>query len=375
MDKYRLNMPIMGSALRRKPTMRTLARDGGFRLRSRKMRRSIAFFVLLGVMLVALPYRAPAPLVYRAGEGWVYEWPGAKGDWHRTRAKEQLAVAQQAFDQKKFKLALRAAKRVITIWPLSDYAPRAQYLMGRCYEQRRMDQKAFDAYQICIEKYPKMVDTTELQQRQYTIAVRFLNGEWTKLWGYVPFFPSMDKAADMFEKIVRFGPYGPLGAPSQMDIGRAREKQKDYPLAVEAYERASDRYNDQPTVAADALFKEGVAYEKQAKKADYDQSVAGQAMSTFSDFMSLYPDDTRVTNAQTIIGALKSEEARGNFNIAKYYEKNKKWEGALIYYNEVMLKDPSSPLAAQARARIEVLKKRTTAVPPAPATPKALPAQ
>jgi outer membrane assembly lipoprotein YfiO len=165
----------------------------------------------------------------------------------------------------------------------------------------------------------------------------------------------------MFEKIVRFGPYGEYGPPSQMDIGAAREKEKDYPLAVKAYETAADRYTDKPQVAADALFKAAQAYTKQARKADYDQSVAGQAISAFNDFMALYPEDPRVADAQKVISSLRAEQARGNFKIAQYYEKEKRWDGALVYYNEVLLRSAGSPLAAQARERIDSLKRRMAA--------------
>jgi outer membrane protein assembly factor BamD len=143
-----------------------------------------------------------------------------------------------------------------------------------------------------------------------------------------------------------------------MNIGAAHEKKSDYPQAVKAYERAADRYSDQPAVASEAIFKAGLAYNKEAKTAEYDQSVAGQAIATFTDFMALYPEDTRVAEAQKLIAALKSEQARGSFQTAKFYEKNKKWDGALIYYNDVLVTDPDSPFAATARERIAELKKQ-----------------
>jgi outer membrane protein assembly factor BamD len=315
---------------------------------------------LILLVLVALPYRSPAPLIYRPGEGWTYQSPGAKGDWHRLRAKDQLAVGQRAFDQKKYRLALKAAQRVIKVW-LSDYSPQAQYLIGRCYEELKEDEYAFNAYQTLLDKYPKSTYATEVQGRQFVIAVRFLHGQWFKLFGHIPFFPSMDRTSEMFEKIVRYGPYGDLGAPSQMNIGAAREKEKDYPLAVKAYETAADRYTDHPQVAADALYKAAQAYTKQARTADYDQSVAGQAISAFSDFMALYPEDPRVADAQRIIASLRAEQARGNFRIAQFYEKEKRWDGALVYYNEVLIRGAGSPLAAQARERIDALKRRMAA--------------
>ena len=74
----------------------------------------------------------------------------------------------------------------------------------------------------------------------------------------------MDKTADMFDKIVKNGPYSDVAPHAQLRIGAAREKQKNYAEAVKAYETAADRYHDQPEIAADALYREGVAYDKQA---------------------------------------------------------------------------------------------------------------
>jgi outer membrane assembly lipoprotein YfiO len=170
----------------------------------------------------------------------------------------------------------------------------------------------------------------------------------------------------MYDKIVKNGPFSDIAPQAQMSIGAAREKQKNFPLAAKAYETAADRYHDRPQVAADALFREGLAYEKQAQTAEYDQSTAGQAIATFTDFMTLYPLDKRVAQSQNIIDSLRKEQARGNLEIARFYEKRRKWKAAETYYNEVVnltLDDPKSAYATQARERIDALKKRTAAKP------------
>src|SRR5262249_19494368 len=93
--------------------------------------------------------------------------------------------------------------------------------------------------------------------------------------------------------------------------------------------------------------------------AEYDQSVAGKAIATFTDFITLFPEDPRVPEAQKKISAMKSEQARGSYTIAHYYEKKKRWDGALIYYNEVLLRDPNSKYAQEAKKRIDEIKKQT----------------
>lgn len=320
-------------------------------------RRSFSWLLVV-TCLLAFPLSSPAPLIYRPGEGWSYEPVGGEGKWQRTRAKEQMDVAQAAFDKKDYGLALKAARRVVKVWPLSDYAPQAQYMVGRCYEAKGNDEKAFREYQKVLEKQPKFTSYDDVLQRQYEIADKYLAGKWFKLWGYVPIGPSMEKTAEMYDKVVKNGPFSEVGPQAQMKIGAAREKQKNYSMAAKAYETAADRYHDRPKVASDALYREGISYQKQAQTAEYDQSTAGHAIATFTDFMTLYPNDTRVPEAQKLISALKTEQARGNFQIAKFYEKYKRWGGAVVYYNEVVMQDPNSPYAAQARQRIEELKQR-----------------
>ncbi len=305
-----------------------------------------------------LPFRSPAPLIYTPGEGWYYQLPGEVQNWQRSRAREQLAVAEEYFKERDFSNALRAAYRVVLVWPLSDYAPDAQYLVGRCLEAKGKDEAAYTAYQNLIDKYPRSNHYDDVLWRQYAIANRFLGGQWTKLYNIIPFFPSMDTAANMFGGIVTNGPYSDVAPHAQLREGAAREKQKDYETAVKEYLKAADRYHDQTNITSDALFRAAQCYRKQAASAEYDQGTAQQAIETFTDFMTLYPDDKRVPQAQQAIVAMKAEQVRGAFLVAQFYENSKQWNGAVVYYNEVLQLDPNSSYAGQARQRIEALKPR-----------------
>jgi len=320
-------------------------------------RRSLGL-LLLAAGVVLVPLRCPAPLVYTPGEGWTYEAVGEVGKWKRQRAKDQLDIARQAFDQKDFKIAQKASSYLVKTWPLSDYAPDAQYLVGRSYEARHDDEKAFKAYQKVFENYPRSEKLDDVLQRQYQIALRFLGGQRFKLWGLIPFFPDMEKTAGLFEQIVKSGPYSSVAPQAQLCIGTAHEKRKEYVEAVAAYELAADRYNDQPVIASEAIYRAGLAYGKQALTAEYDQGSAGQAIATFTDFITLFPNDKRVPEARQFISQLKEEQARGSLQTATFYASRKKWNGALIYYNEVLLQGPSSPYATEARERIDEIKKR-----------------
>jgi outer membrane protein assembly factor BamD len=328
------------------------------------MNHRMVLWLAVSLMVVAFPYRSPAPLVYHPEEGWVYEKPGGDTKWQRSTAKEQLRVAQEAYDKKDYDLASKAAKRVVSRWPFADYAAPAQYLTGRCLEAQGKDEAAFKQYQKLLEKYPKMTNSQEVLERQFIIANKFLGGEWRRLWGYIPIPPSMDSTVDMYQKVIKNAPYSDVAPQAQMNIGLARERQKNYAEAVKAYELAADKYSEQEKVTAEALYKAGMATLKESKTAEYDQNAAGRAINTFTDFSTLYPDDRRVKNAQKCIEELKTEQARGSYDIARFYEKKKKWRAALIYYNEVLLKDPNSVYAKDARDRLVQLRKYIEDAPP-----------
>jgi outer membrane protein assembly factor BamD len=319
-------------------------------------------FLLVAIAgMVLFPLRAPAPLYHVPGEGWYYEPYGQTSKWQRSRAKDQLDVAQKAFDASDYDTTLHAAHRILRVWPLSDYAPDAQYLIGRSLEATGMDEAAFKAYQNIVEKYPRSSHFEDVLWRQYAIANRFLGGQWFRVLGYIPLYSSMEETSQMFDKIVNNGPYSDVAPHAQLRIGAAREKQRNFPDAVKAYATAADRYYNQPTIAADALFREGLSYARQAAKAEYDQNTAVEAIATFTDFITLYPDDRRVPRARMAIDALKAEQVRGNFEIARFYESSRKWMGAMVYYNEVLQLDPNSRYAASARQRIEAIKSRILA--------------
>jgi outer membrane protein assembly factor BamD len=174
----------------------------------------------------------------------------------------------------------------------------------------------------------------------------------------------MDETAKLYGKIVSSGPYSEVAPHAQMNIGAAREKQKNYPAAVKAYEVAADRYHNDAAIASDAMFRAGLAWEKQADSAEYDQGAAAQAIAAYTDFTTVYPDDKRVAQAQKSMVKLKAEQVRGSFQIAEYYEKRHKWAGAVVYYNDVLQLDANSTLATQARQRLDLLKPRLAATSP-----------
>ncbi len=66
----------------------------------------------------------------------------------------------------------------------------------------------------------------------------------------------------------------------------------------------------------------------------------------FAISLQLHPQDRRVSQACMQRYSLKAQRAAwGLLKIAQFYEDSKKWDGAAIYYNQVIQLDPNSPYA------------------------------
>lgn len=333
------------------------------------MRRWVSPLLLVAVVFLLWPNSSPAPIIYRPGEGWSYESWSTMGKWRRDRAKAQLEVAKEAEAKKDWRTVHKAAKRVVHEWPLSDYAPEAQQLLAKSYEERGDDERAFREYQNLLRYYPQNVNYEEIQQRQMAIADRFLGGQRFKLWGKIPLYRSWKKSAQMFQEVVNVGPQSEVAPLAQMKAGEAwekkadgfqvseRERHKDFGRAVEAYKKAYEEYQSNDAVASEALYKKGNSYQNQTKDAEYDQEVTLEAINAYEDLRAIYPDSPRVGEAEEHITKMKEEQARGMVTIAKYYEKKKKWHGAKIYYNEASDLAPESKYGILAKERLAVVEK------------------
>ena len=105
------------------------------------MKRWSIWWLLALIIALAIPLTCPPPLVYTPGIGWSYESVGDGGKWQKTRAQDQLHVAKEAFDQERYGVALKASRRLVKLWPLSDYAPEAQQLIAKCYQKKKWDER------------------------------------------------------------------------------------------------------------------------------------------------------------------------------------------------------------------------------------------
>jgi outer membrane protein assembly factor BamD len=316
-------------------------------------------FLLAGfVAITFVSSISRAELVWRPGEGWSDE---SGGDVSASSSRDQLDLAHKLEAQGQRDQALKAYKGLLRRWPLSFFAPEAQYRVGKILEDQGDFYNAFQAFQKMVTKYPSSDYFSQALNEQYRIANLFLAGEPQRIWK-IPVGPSMQRTIEMYQRIIKNAPYGDYAPQCQFNIGIADEKQRKFTDAVDAYQVVLDNY---PTssVAADAQYQIGYAWMKSSISGDYDMGAAKKAVDAFQDYLVRYPNSDKSVQAQENIRRLSQKQTQGAFDIAKFYETQHQTRAAFIYYNEVLREDPTSEQAAQAKKRIADLRPLVEAMP------------
>jgi outer membrane protein assembly factor BamD len=316
--------------------------------------RFALLFLLCG--LIVLPARSPAPVVVRPGESPTYVPPNQPTAPNAASAQAQFDNAL-AFEQAGQNVqAIDGYKKVVRRFPRSPLASNAQYKVGLLLEKTGDLEGAFKAYVKLNKDYPRSEDFNASIEGQMRVAEAYLKGRKQKVLG-IPTLPSMNRAIDIYQSIMKNAPYSRFAPQAQFNIGRAREKQGDYSGAIAAYQTVVDKY---PTsdVADDALFQIGYVYMTIIRVGSYDRNASRFAREYFEDFLSTYPKHEKAAQARQYLASLGSVQTRSSLKVAQYYDKQKYWRAAIMSYNEVIRLTPDSPDAAIATARLDQLHKK-----------------
>ena len=307
---------------------------------------------MLLLLAASLPSDLEAAIIFRSNEGWSVEGdPASKVE---GSAAEQMRKAEELEAKGNSGAAYDAYRALVKRYGLSVLAPKAQRKIGLILERSGDYDKAFNAYSTYLQKYPKGEDFESIVESMFKIGKLFLEGEKKKLLG-VKIASSMERAKEMFTEIVKRAPYSRWAPLAQFNLGQALEKQTKYPEAIAAYTAVTTRY---PTdaIADDAQYQIGYVRLQEFRQGSYDQAGANKARESFDDFINRYPDSEKVPQARENTKQLEGGAARGQLEIAKFYDKTKQYRAAVIYYNDVIKASPDTAEATLAKNRIEELK-------------------
>src|SRR3989440_5151257 len=309
----------------------------------------LLFTLALSLFLVQ---SSDAAVVFRPGEKAKYVAPGEEE--LNGNAAELFEIGQNAEKENNPKRAIRAYRQLVRKYPRDALAAGAAFRTAVLMEQVRDYLMAAGAYRVVVTNYPTSPHFLEAIEAQFRIGEMYLAGKKLKVLG-IPMATSMDRAVEIFAAVIRTAPYGKYTARAQFDIGLAREKQGANDAALQAYAAVIEKFSNDP-VAADAQYQIGYIWFTAARAGTKDIAATNNARTAFQDFLFRYPNSEKAAQARANLQQLEHKATSSSFDVARYYDKQKAYRAAVIYYNEVIRQQPGSVESEKAKKRIDQLR-------------------
>ncbi|MEP6698116.1 MAG: outer membrane protein assembly factor BamD [Verrucomicrobiota bacterium] len=318
------------------------------------MKSPFRILFLPALLCLVISQVATASVIFKPGEKAKYVTPGEEEVG--GNAQQLFSRAQEAENGGNFKRAIKIYSQLVRRHPKDTLASGSLYRMAQLQEQVRDYLKAAQSYAVLAEKFPKSQHFDESIEALFRIGEMYLQGQKVKILGF-PIKPSMDRALDIFAAIVRSAPYGKYTARAQFDIGRAREKQGSNELAIAAYQAVVEKFPNDP-IAADAQYQIGYIWAQAARSGTYDPAATKNGKIGFEDFLYRHPNSEKAAQARENVKMLEHKQTSTAFQIAKFYDKQKFYRAAAIYYNDVIRQQPGSEEGERAKKRIAELRQK-----------------
>jgi outer membrane protein assembly factor BamD len=288
-------------------------------------------------------------------------WTPKTGKWTNPKTavkptpKEQFDFAKAMYDKKDYKDAKREFQKLIKSYPKSFEAAESQYYQGLIEEALDNLYEAYKEYQRVVDKYPFSERIQEIIDREYKIAEAFMSGAKRKALGVN--LPVENPSIEIFTKVVENSTYGPKASGAQYKLGLVLKGLSRYYEAEEAFNKVITNYPDSEWAPA-AKFQIAACRQAESQGPDYDQGATKDAKEKFEEFVKEHPDAVLSRDAEKNIGSLNEKEAEGNYNTGRFYEKQKEYQAAKVYYSDVIKNYSSSIWAAKSLERLQMLERK-----------------
>lgn len=161
-----------------------------------------------------------------------------------------------------------------------------------------------------------------------------------------------ENASHAFERLTtELSPRDPRIALAYYYLARSQEKRGDFLLAAKSYSRVYELL-PQDTLADDALYASGVAYQKMWRKPVLDAEYGENALTQFQSLEGLYPDSPLIPRTNEQLAKLDEWFATKDYETGYHYLKRKAYDSSIIYFKDVIRLHPTAKKTREAYLRL-----------------------
>jgi len=268
--------------------------------------------------------------------------------------ESQFDWAMGFFKSKDYKRAAEEFIRLVEHYKNAKLAPEAQYYAALSYQKAGKYYGAFQNYQRVIRNYPYSERAEEIIKSEYEIGEIFYNRCRGKLMGK-DLMDDLGRAIEVFQSIVDTMPFSKYSDKAQYMIGLSQKKMEQFGEAANAFQKLVQEYPKSELIDK-ARYELAQCMYLASYKADYDQEATDEAMEEYKKYSTGITDEKLQKEADETLKMLRNKKAESAFNVAHFYERQKKYQSAGIYYKEVVNEYGDTPYGAEAQKKLDAMK-------------------
>jgi outer membrane assembly lipoprotein YfiO len=194
---------------------------------------------------------------------------------------------------------------------------------------------------------------------QFQIAEAFRHGVKKSLFG-VQKMPKIvsayEDAAKLYDEVIKTMPHHELAAQSLYAKGEVSLLIEEYRDSIESLQMLIQRF-PKHELALDSYVLIAKVYLAQCNENHQDISLLDLAQINLNRFEKDFPkEQQKVQEVKDIIGQMNEIFAKSFMEVAKYYDRVKKYSASKIYYSKIIRTFPTTKAAQYALARLEKLQ-------------------
>ncbi|MFT5110373.1 MAG: tetratricopeptide (TPR) repeat protein, partial [Pseudoalteromonas tetraodonis] len=278
-------------------------------------------------------------------------------------AKTKLQSAQEYESAGKSDKALDIYKGIARKWPVTTSAAIAQYKVGAIQKSQGDYVKAFDSFQTFVDDHKQSSAFSAAIASQFEIAKASQTGEYKEKLVVRSRKVQRSEVLEMYGNVIKNAPYSEYAPQAQFSMGEVLEEDRDkYQLAVLEYKKVVKDYPE-TKLAGRAQFRIAEIGRMAIEAGSRNAANVGESRDAYNDVMLVdQTDAARREEARSRVVQFDELEAKKAFDIGRFYEKQKNYKSAALYYRRVA-KSTNTTASAEAQERLAIVEAKISGAP------------
>lgn len=261
------------------------------------------------------------------------------------------------YNSESWRRASTEFEKVIYFFPCSDEAAKAAYYLAVCYyEMKEYDfaNEEFSNY-LKASQHPEFFE--DAVYFKFCIAEHFKAGKKRRPFKmrYLPkWISAQESALEIYDEVVAALPNHCLTIQALQSKAELLSTMREFRESVETYQLIIRRFPKNEIIPT-CYVKIAETYYEQSR---YDQNPDILALAELNarKFKDDFPREERVEIAEQTVRDIREVYAKGLFDLGLFYQRLKKPEAAVIYFQSCIEEFPDTKVARYARYQLKTIE-------------------